>query len=237
METLILFLTPPAAGKSQLRLAKQRSVADAVRLGSGFLEDTARLCARWRTERTGADQNRKVVFCVDGAVDDPLVKDLAALAGARIERQQAGPLGERLHHAFSIELDKGARAVCAIGSDTPTLPPWLLDHAFRALLWQRVVLGPTFNGGVWVLGVQRPAPDVFSSTPWSTPALLAVMSERLRAQGIEPHVLPFWYDIDVASDLERLVWHARALRAHDATAVDGTWRALTDTGLVVEGRL
>jgi len=236
METLILFATPPAAGTTHPRLARERSARDAVRLGSGFLEDTARLCARWRTERAGADQNRKVVFCVDGAVDDPIIKELASIAGARVERQQGTTLGERLQHAFTTELDRGARAVCAIGADTPTLPSWLLDHAFRALLWERVVLGPTFNGGVWLLGVQRPAPDVFSSTPWSTPAVLAVMSERLRAQGIEPHLLPFWYDVDAAADLERLVWHTRALRAHDVTAVDGTWRALTDTGLVVEER-
>lgn len=235
METLILFASPPAAGKTHPRLAKERGAKDAVRLGSGFLEDTARLCGRWRTERTGADQNRKLVFCVDD-VDDPIIRELAVVAGARIERQHGDSLGERLQHAFATELDRGARAVCAVGADTPTLPSWMLEHAFRALLWECVVLGPTFNGGVWLLGVQRPAPDLFSSTPWSTPAVLAVTSERLRAQGIEPHLLPFWYDVEAAADLERLVWHARALRAHDAAAIDGTWRALADTGLIVEGR-
>lgn len=233
METLILFARAPVPGQTKTRLAKERGDACAVRLAAGFLEDTAHLCGQWQRQRAGADQNRRVVFYVDPDDQDPILKEFAVRAGARLELQRGEDLGARLRHAFAAELDRGARSVCAIGSDAPTLPVWLLDHAYRALMWERVVLGPTFDGGYWLVGTQRPAPDLFTAIPWSTPAVLAVTAERLRGLGIEPHLLPFWYDVDEAQDVERLVWHARALRAeHGEETVAATWRALLETGLV-----
>jgi rSAM/selenodomain-associated transferase 1 len=233
VETLILFARAPLAGKTKTRLAKERGDDDALRLSMGFLADTTALCGRWRRESAGAvDANRRVVCYVDPSAADPIVVDLAFAAGARVELQQGKDLGERLHHAFDAELARGARAVCAIGSDSPTLPLHLLDHAFRALLWERVILGPTFDGGYWLVGTQRPSPTLFTGIPWSTPSVLAKTSQLLATQGITPHLLPFWYDVDEAADLERLVWHLRAARHEDATTAPATWQALLDIGLV-----
>ena len=79
---------------------------------------------------------------------------------------------------------------------------------------------------------QRPAPALFTGISWSTPAVLQQTLALLHGQSIEGHLLPFWYDIDQAGDLERLVWHARALRAAQPGALPHTWDALTRTGLV-----
>ncbi len=238
METLILFAKAPLYGKTKTRLAKERGDDAALRLSLGFLVDTARLCGRWRKEHGGAvDANRRLAFYVDPAVEDPILVDLAFQAGARLERQQGADLGERLHHAFDAELARGARAVCAIGADSPTLPLHLLDHAFRALLFERVILGPTFDGGYWLVGAQRPQPNLFMGIPWSTAAVLPRTAALLEAQGISPHLLPFWYDVDEAADLERLVWHLRAVRAENSrhgepATGDATWQSLIDIGLV-----
>lgn len=229
METLILMTR--SLGTASTRLAHERGAGVSARLESGFFDDAARLCARFRAERAGADQNRRVVFCVSGSVDDPIVRELAAVAGARVEAAVGDTPAAQLEHAVVAEFERGARAVCVVGTTTPTLPAYLVDHAFRALLWERVVVGPTFDGGVWLLGLQRPAPPVFPAS-WATPSSLPAYSAQLQAHGLQPHLLPFWYGVDAAADLERLAWHAQALRAVDPNAIDGTWRALADTGLV-----
>jgi rSAM/selenodomain-associated transferase 1 len=242
VETLILFTKAPLPGKTKTRLAKERGDDAALRLSTAFLTDTAALCGRWRSRSAEAgsavDANRRLAFYVDPLVEDPILVDLAWKAGARLELQQGKDLGERLRHAFDAELARGARAVCAIGSDSPTLPLHLLDHAFRALLWERVIIGPTFDGGYWLVGAQRPAPNLFDNIPWSTAAVVARTASLLRTQGLAAHLLPFWYDVDEASDLERLVWHLKALhadsggRSDDAHVSPATFQALLDVGLI-----
>lgn len=235
METLVLFARAPVAGATKTRLARERGESDAVALSAGFLLDTADLCARWRGEKVAVDQNRRVVIYASPDVDDPVLAEAARRCGARLEVQDPGGfdgLGARLRRAFDEEFERGARAVCAIGSDSPTLPLHLLDEAFRALAWERAVLGPAFDGGYWLIGAQRPAPDLFSDVPWSTPAVVPHTLNALRRVGVEAHLLPFWYDVDEASDLERLVWHARATRRAHPACLGFTWRALQQIGLV-----
>ncbi|HEY1101378.1 MAG TPA: DUF2064 domain-containing protein [Myxococcota bacterium] len=231
METLILFASTTTPARARVNDAVR---ARSARLSTGFLEDTARLCARWQKERAGVDQNRRVVFCTpDG--DDPIVRELAALAGARIERQSGVVDDQRLATAFTAEFERGARAVCAIGATTPTLPTFLIDHAFRALLWERIVVGPTMLRGPWLLGAQRPAPEgVLEQLVLGARTTTTTVTQRLAAQGLAPHLLPFWYDVDDldSADVDRLVWHTRTLRAADNTTAAATWQALRDTGLV-----
>jgi glycosyltransferase A (GT-A) superfamily protein (DUF2064 family) len=230
METLILMARSPATAST--RLAPERGPAAATRLECGFFEDVARLCARFRAERAGADQNRRVVFCISGSTDDPIVRELAARAGARVEAAVGDTATQQVEHAVHAEFDRGARAVCVVGTAAPTVPAYLVDHAFRALLWERVVIGPTFDGGLWLLGLQRPAPDVFP--PWAKAKAVPSFVAQLRQHGCVPHLLPFWYGVENEADLERLVWHVRTLRegAEEPLAVDGTWRALAEIGLV-----
>lgn len=232
METLVVFAKAPVAGTVKTRLAKERGVDDALALYAGFLMDTADTCGRWRGEQVAVDQNRRLVVYAAPDADDPVLAEVARRAGARVEVQVEGDLGTRLKAAFDAEFQRGARAVCAIGADSPTLPLGMIDEAFRALLWERVVLGPTFDGGYWLVGSQRPAPDLWSDIPWSTPSVLVRTLGQLRAQDVEGHLLPFWYDVDEAADLERLVWHVRTLREKVPTACEHTWRALLRTGLV-----
>lgn len=236
MESLVLFAKAPLAGRVKSRLAAERGPRDALILYSAFLRDTVAACARWRDQQVAVDPNRRLVLYVDPDENDPIFAEAARASGARMLQQPAGDLGERLRFAFEAEFARGARAVCAVGSDSPTLPAHELDHAFRALAWERVVIGPTFDGGYWLIGAQRPAPDVFSDIPWSTPSVVNRTLAKLRGQGVTPYLLPFWYDVDVASDLETLVWHLRNLRERDPSACAATWDALVRIGLVREER-
>lgn len=236
MESLVLFAKAPVAGRVKTRLAEERGARDAVILYSAFLRDTVAVCARWHAQSIAVDPNRRLVLYVDPDENDPIFAEAARLSGARLLAQPQGDLGTRLKEVFEAEFARGARAVCAIGSDSPTLSSHQLDHAFRALAWERVVIGPTFDGGYWLIGAQRPAPDIFTDIPWSTPSVANRTLSKLRGEGVTAQLLPFWYDVDEASDLETLVWHVRTLRERDPCACAATWDALIRIGLVREGR-
>lgn len=228
METLLLFANAPVAGNVKARLAAARGEPAAIALEAAFLLDVADACGQWRAQQLGADLNRRVVVYASRDAEHPVLVEAARRAGARIELQHGSDAAARLQHAFDLECERGARAVCAIGADCPTLPAHLLDEAFRALVWERVVLGPTFDDACWLVGSQRPAPEPLTHIPWSSAGTLPRSVAALRAAGVEPHLLPFWYHVDAAADLDRLSWHAQSVRARHPSALGETWRALEE---------
>jgi glycosyltransferase A (GT-A) superfamily protein (DUF2064 family) len=229
VESLVLNLAAVASVEPHGLLARERGRRDAALLQTAFAADIADLGRRWRIDRHAGDANRRLVFAVDDDGSDPVVVDLAWRAGARVERATGSTAAERLRSIVDAEFARGARSVAIVGTQAPTLPLHLVDHAFRALAWERCVVGPTVDGGLWLLGMQRGAAVVLPDGPWSTAQTLALWSTRLDAA---PHLLPFWYDVTDAASVERLVWHLRAHRASDAGACAATWQALVRTGLV-----
>ena len=226
MESLILIANGPShPTRSGLRAAFGDAVA--TRLTSAFAHDTLVACASWRTTRAGADFNRKLVLSVD-ALDatEPTGttwRSLADAAGARLDFRDAD---EDLLALCAGEYERGARAVAVIGDTSPTLPTYLLDHAFRALQFEPVVLGATLDGHGWLLGAQRHARETMAGLHFHD-----VTVDRLSAQSA-PHLLPFWYRVEDATDVARLGWHARCLRSTNSTAVAHSWAALGADGLV-----
>lgn len=232
VETLLLFADAPSARTA--RWSRLADDAHAQTLTAGFLQDLADTCGRWRAQQLGADLNRRVALYVHQGREHPALADAARRAGARVEVAEGADWATRLRNAFAAEHERGARAVCAIGTHAPSIPAHLLDEAFRALGWERAVLGPAFDGATWLVGAQRPAPDVFSDASWSAPQATVRTVARLRDLGAEPHVLPFWYAATDDDGLARLAWHVASVRARQPDALPATWRALVDAGLVTE---
>ena len=106
-----------------------------------------------------------------------------------------------------------------IGSDAPTLPREHLRAARDALASHDVVLGPSTDGGYWLVGARRPAPELFDGMTYGHDRVLTETLARARGCAL----LPFWYDVDRPSDLELLVMHLHHLPESIAPA---TRRAL-----------
>lgn len=128
-----------------------------------------------------------------------------AIAGAwSLEVQSTGDLGERMRHHLAAAFRTGAESAVLIGSDSPTLPLAFIEEAYERLREVPVVLGPSDDGGYYLIGLSRPDPPLFDRISWSTGEVWQQTVERLTAANWSYHQLPPWYDVDTADDLARL---------------------------------
>jgi rSAM/selenodomain-associated transferase 1 len=124
----------------------------------------------------------------------------------RLLAQRGKDLGERLHHIFVDLFRTGYEEVAVADSDSPTVP---LSSIGRAYGWLKekscdVVLGPSADGGYYLVGLRRPAEDIFRGIPWSTHAVLDRTLQRATELRLRVALLPEAYDIDVEENLKRL---------------------------------
>ena len=104
-------------------------------------------------------------------------------------------------------LAAGHDSACVLNSDSPTLPSAYLAEAARLLAMpgDRAVLGPSADGGYYILGLKQAHRRMFDDIAWSTETVAEQTRERARELGLELHVLPTWYDVDDAETLRMLV--------------------------------
>jgi rSAM/selenodomain-associated transferase 1 len=194
--SLIVFARPPVAGFAKTRLIPRLGAERAARLYGAFLAD---VCATGAAAAATVGARR--VLAVAG---DPAHPSLAGLDGWERVAQADGDLGQRMRVAIDAELLRAER-VCLVGSDAPTVPHAYLEQAFALLVTHEVVVGPSTDGGYWLIGARRAIPELFTAMPWSTPRVLVETLARLRGRSVG--LLPFHYDVDEPADLELLVRH------------------------------
>ncbi len=150
--------------------------------------------------------------------------------------QGEGDLGNRMARFFDRELARPdtERAVL-IGSDSPTLLSRLILEAFDALIEHDLVLGPSTDGGYYLIGMSRHLPELFEGVAWSTSTVLGATVESARRSGLRLAVLDPWYDIDAADDLYMMVGHMRSLEMSGNPFRKGRlWSLIKDTNLIPE---
>lgn len=120
--------------------------------------------------------------------------------------QQGNDLGQRMEHAFGYVFSKGYQEVILVGSDIPSLDTPILQHAFAALKSHDAVLGPTVDGGYYLIGFRSEvfnnlAPELFTNMPWSTEMVCSITAERIAKEGYSHTQLTPLQDIDTYDDL------------------------------------
>ena len=115
-------------------------------------------------------------------------------------------LGARLLSTFDQLFHLGFAQVIAVDSDTPTLPTAYLEQALTLIAVQGndVVLGPTEDGGYYLIGLRRSHPALFEHMAWSTSQVLPETKRRAKARRLTVACTDCWYDVDTPGDLTRL---------------------------------
>ena len=115
--------------------------------------------------------------------------------------QGAGDLGKRMNRALAEALDQGFRRVVLVGSDLPDLTPEILLESLAALGRCDLALGPAKDGGYYLIGLSRPAPELFSGVDWGGASVLARTLDKARTAGLSYGLLGELCDVDRPEDL------------------------------------
>lgn len=225
-QALLIFAKSPRLGTVKTRLQAAHSAAQVRRLYVAFLRDTLEMARRVR----GVD--RRVIAFTPHDGEALLRRTLGQRAkGFEFVPQHGNDLGERMRHAFLESFQQGARRTVIIGTDSPSLPARLVEEAFAALACCDLVLGPSMDGGYYLIGfrVQRSAFRVrfLDDVEWSTERVLEQTVAKAKRAKLKIHLLAPWYDVDDATSLRFLRTHLNALATSGSRELAiNSWRAL-----------
>ena len=204
---LVIMAKAPRAGTVKTRLSPTLPAIAVAELYRCLLDDTLTLAASL-AEVTVA------VMCP--AAD---VEELTSLVGDRtcVVAQAGDGLAAGLNSVFTQFARGKGRRVAALDSDSPHLPRRVLEEAFDTLVGHDLVVGPTHDGGYYLVGAKSSHPTLFAAEGIGTGRALEGLLAEARVLGLSVGLVDPFYDIDVAEDLARLAqelrrWPARAPR-------------------------
>lgn len=193
---LIVFGRYPTVGRVKTRLISTLGPAGAASLQKRLTEKTIAVA-----QTTTSRKNGQLVFCHDGGDPKQIGRWLGS-ANIHCLPQISGNLGQRMRAAFQQAFDKGAERVLLVGTDIPGMTHEVLEKALGALTAHDLVLGPSTDGGYWLVGMNA-FQDIFSGMVWSQPDVLEKTLSRARKKGLTPFLAERLTDLDTAEDLER----------------------------------
>jgi rSAM/selenodomain-associated transferase 1 len=196
---LAVMTKAPRAGQVKTRLVPLLTPAEAADLNRCFLRDTAAAL----THACGERARGVAVYTPRGAEGDYteiLPSEFLLLA------QRPGLFGERLIGAAEDLFRIGFASVCLIDSDSPTVPgEWYAQAAtLLSRNKDRVVLGPSEDGGYYLIGLKNLHHRLFEDIDWSTPRVLEQTITRANELHLPVELLPTGYDVDDSATLRRL---------------------------------
>ena len=195
-DRLLVFVKAPRPGAVKTRLAAALGIEAAAALYRAMAGEEIR-----RTAPRAGEYERTFLF----TPEDARAEMEGWLPGETLEAQRGADLGQRMAGAFASAFAAGARRVAIVGSDVPACGREHVAEAFAALDGSDVVLGPTPDGGYYLVALDRPRPALFQSIPWSTPSVLPATAERAGVLGLGVRMLDPLRDIDTLDDL-RAEW-------------------------------
>jgi rSAM/selenodomain-associated transferase 1 len=203
--TLVIMAKAPKPGMVKTRLTKSLPSPAVTALYRCLLEDTLALA-------TSLTIVEVAVMCPESDQDE-----LAHLVGNTVQvvAQKGEGLAAGLTSVFRHFIAAGRQHVIAFNSDSPHLPPSVLDRAFEVLAAHDVVVGPTHDGGYYLVGAKAAHPALFESDGMGTGSALDRLLTRAKALELSTGFTEPFYDIDVANDLILL---ARELQLAPAKA-------------------
>jgi rSAM/selenodomain-associated transferase 1 len=229
---LAVMTKAPQAGRVKTRLVPPLTPDEAAELNKCFLRDTAAAISSACCRRS-ADDQKKQASASAIAVYTPIGAESAYYdilpAGFKLLLQRGDKFGERLYFALEDLSKCGFGAVCLIDSDSPTVPAEHFAEAVEQLgtSEERVVLGPSDDGGYYLIGVKKPHRHLFEQIDWSTERVLKQTIQRATEIGLEVKLLPSGYDVDDDVSLHRLCNELLGEQRDDSVAPN-TRRFLAD---------
>jgi len=203
MSTLFaLLVKEPKAGRVKPGLAAVLGAPAAAKLYRSFVMD---LCERFSGLSV---RSRVLAYAPRGARKSV---ELLASRQWRVLQQQGSTRGQVLASLCEYALRTRHQRVVVLVTDCPTVPDAFVVEAFDRLLVADVVLGPTTEGGVYLVGLSLERPELFCGFDWDADGVFDALVDRAEAFGLVLGLVPHWYEVKDAAGLARLESHLRAM--------------------------
>ncbi len=189
-----IFLNVPAPGDLHTRLVPPLALSAARDLQIAFFADLLSRIAKLKKMPT-------TVF--HGGDVPSVVQDLVPPRCSLVP-QEGSSDGERLDHAFGILLEHEGSIACVIGARSPDVPLVYLKRAYAKLKHRDVVLGPTFEGGLYLIALKRFVSGLLPGAAWNDRTALRNALGKVRSEGLSCTVLPPWYEVSTMETLSLL---------------------------------
>lgn len=198
---LVVFLKYPQPGLVKTRLGKDIGPESAALLYKELTELILR--------NTEAGDYQRFLFYTPQNKKSEILKWLGG--DPNLFLQKGNDLGQRLANAFKLVFSKGAKKVLVIGTDSPVIDREIIQQAFKQLDKFQCVIGPSFDGGYYLLGLGSENAKVFEGIDWSTNRVLEQTKQRLKKLEVVFTCLNEEFDIDTRADLEMFLSGKKSL--------------------------
>ncbi|MGA0532775.1 TIGR04282 family arsenosugar biosynthesis glycosyltransferase [Hansschlegelia sp. KR7-227] len=184
-------------GLTKTRLCPPLTFEEAAAFNTAFLKDVAANVAR-----SGADRS-VATYMAFGPPGSKAFFERELPADIGLMEIWRPNFGDCLWAATETMFELGHASACVLNSDSPTLPSALLIEMYEALEapGDRAVLGPSTDGGYYLLALKTPRRRMFEDIAWSTDAVADETRQRAAEIGLELVTLPDWYDVDDVASL------------------------------------
>ena len=190
---LIIFVRNPELGKVKTRLAREAGDQKALDIYIALLDHTRKVCLQFNVN--------KYVF-YQGEINNQ--DDWDCLIFNK-QLQTEGDLGKKMMSAFDYVLSREEKAVI-IGSDCPQISTQIIEKAFESLSTSDIVIGPSVDGGYYLLGMKNVHPFLFENMEWSTSEVFSETKKRIEHLGLTSTVIDRLSDVDYLKDWEQYGW-------------------------------
>lgn len=202
---LIIFAKLPRAGEVKTRLGESIGMEQAAKVYKEFAEHAFTLA-----DGVNAKDIVVYIFYAPGASEIE-IKQWVGRPFHFIE-QRGNSLGDRMRNAFDRTFADGATQTVIIGTDVPELDARTLHSSFAYLTSHDIVIGPSTDGGYYLLGMNVPTKDVFDGIVWSSSAVTETTLARIEAGNYSFALLPVLSDIDTEEDYRAYVQRRASAR-------------------------
>ena len=215
---LVVFARDPVVGQVKTRLNPFLDLQTTCDLYTCFLSDSLdKVCAVKSTD------------CFVGIYPSSIsgyFERLDPSLSINIFVQEGKDLGDRMKNTFSARFADGYEDVVIIGADSPSLPLAYIEQAFVSK--KDVVLGPSMDGGYYLIGMRKKITNLFDGIAWGSDRVLKDTYCKLESSDVSLELLPVWYDVDRSDDLIFLKTHLELMSAAGQKEAASTKKFLSE---------
>jgi rSAM/selenodomain-associated transferase 1 len=208
MNAVIVFAKFPEDGNVKTRLSRTLGVEFAVRFYTSMAEHAFNVCLAVPKEE--ADLH----LYYDYPNDIESIKNWIP-AGFSLHLQKGKDLGEKMKNAFGLLFEKSYKKVIIIGTDCPDINVNIILKSFEELSRHDITIGPSNDGGYYLLGMNRFYPFLFDDNKWSSNQVLTGTIEKINENKLSLFKLPELIDIDNEEDLRK--WLSKTKENNEMT--------------------